>query len=435
MTSDATHSVKPAIADKFEAADAPAGFARTAYSATYCSLVAASVVLPSAKLYSFNVKITLAFALLALGVWLWWRLLLDRSWSGRISRRYVAILGYIGAVIAMWSFVAIKNDFNPLPEVRSLLAPLILLATYHPALVPKRALLDVYAAAAIIYAAAKVTTVWLAYTNTVPIETLTEFASSIFHVQLVTGPTCMRDLYKIVMVNDLTLVVFPFLLLQARYRRAFLFFGLGLVMLALMLSYSRYLMLAFVAISLVTALSAESARAKLVIAISLLAAWTVVYALVGSCFLARFTSGFDEAQPESSANVYADQIRRSQFEHFKELIVEKPLMGHGVGSYHRDYIRLPLVPYSYELQLLSFVFKLGLIGFSLLSVGVLGFFSLVFARDVSAWAAVAILGGGGLTNPFYESSAFGVAIVLTIVTFSHWTNSSSIEASVRRPTL
>jgi hypothetical protein len=78
------------------------------------------------------------------------------------------------------------------------------------------------------------------------------------------------------------------------------------------------------------------------------------------------------------------------------------------------------MPYSYELQLLSFISKFGLIGFALLSVGAGLLCALLFGRNIAAWAILATLGASGLTNPFYESSAFGVAFVLTVVAFSRW---------------
>lgn len=73
--------------------------------------------------------------------------------------------------------------------------------------------------------------------------------------------------------------------------------------------------------------------------------------------------------------------------HFKPLIARKPFVGYGVGSYDPDHVRSPSMPYY---------------------------------CSIAAWTVLATVAASGLTNRFYESTAFGLAFVLTVVAFSRW---------------
>jgi hypothetical protein len=398
----------------------PPEWAKRGYGFVYLALVGASVLLPSAKIYEFNVKITLTAVLLVFAAWCW-RILLSDGCDSGTTRSYHQRLMFLAVIIAAWSVVALTNQFNPLPEVRSMLAPLVMLAAYHPRLVPRMKLLRVYAGGAIAYAMLKVGMLLAVYGGILDVLDLVRWAWDIFKIELVTGPTCERTLYKAIIVNDLTLVVFPLLLLESRFRRPLVYFGIGLAALAILFSYSRYLIFSFSVIAALSMWLSRSASARLGAGVALASVILTVSFIVGNCFFTRVT--FETGDPNSpgvSANRYADDIRTVQFARFKELIRTSPIIGLGVGSYHREYIRVPLLPYSYEMQLLSFVFKFGFLGFALIFATVISLLWVLFGTNWAAWANAAVLGAGGLTNPFYESSAFGIALVLAIVLFSRW---------------
>src|SRR3954468_17228033 len=68
------------------------------YGIAYCSLVAASVLLPSAKLFALNVKIALAVLLVAFGVLAWRDRQSRDDEAAQFGRRYVALLAYFAAL-------------------------------------------------------------------------------------------------------------------------------------------------------------------------------------------------------------------------------------------------------------------------------------------------------------------------------------------------
>ena len=98
---------------------------------------------------------------------------------------------------------------------------------------------------------------------------------------------------------------------------------------------------------------------------------------------------------------------------------ESPLIGGGFGHYAASYIRDPAVPFSYEVQWVGFMAKLGSLGVSVL----IGFVALLFSavlhgprtRDHYALAfCLAVFVLGGFTNQYLVSSASGVFYSLNI---------------------
>ena len=67
----------------------------------------------------------------------------------------------------------------------------------------------------------------------------------------------------------------------------------------------------------------------------------------------------------------SDSIRMEQLSRFVEAIPDHLWLGNGMGSYLPDYLRSTEAPFSYELEYLSFLYQLGIIGFIFIIVGTL----------------------------------------------------------------
>lgn len=76
----------------------------------------------------------------------------------------------------------------------------------------------------------------------------------------------------------------------------------------------------------------------------------------------------------SSFTMESDTIRAVQMEKLWKGIQESPVLGHGMGSYLPDYIRSGMFPFSYEMEYLSFIYQLGILGFVLIIGGITGIF-------------------------------------------------------------
>lgn len=79
----------------------------------------------------------------------------------------------------------------------------------------------------------------------------------------------------------------------------------------------------------------------------------------------RFFSSFAEE---------SDSIRWTQAGELLEGIREHLWFGSGMGSYLEDYVRNTILPFTYELEYLSFVYQLGIIGFLFIILGIIGIY-------------------------------------------------------------
>lgn len=100
----------------------------------------------------------------------------------------------------------------------------------------------------------------------------------------------------------------------------------------------------------------------------------VVFAALVAIVLARPVIEMLKFRFFSSFTVESDTTRAIQMRELWGGISDKLWFGHGMGSYLPDYIRSEMFPFSYELEYLSFVYQLGIIGFLLIIGGIIGIF-------------------------------------------------------------
>lgn len=138
-------------------------------------------------------------------------------------------------------------------------------------------------------------------------------------------------------------------------------------------------------------------------------------------FLLMFTFGFDffTERFSSKNNTSSDSIRIDQFYCLYDLWLQRPFLGWGLGAYSDSCIRSVTEPYSYELQLFSFLPKMG-ITFILVSLCYFAYagFQLLLGRFVFG-ALLLMVYLTGMTNPFLLNTGFvPVYIFILILAFS-----------------
>jgi hypothetical protein len=123
---------------------------------------------------------------------------------------------------------------------------------------------------------------------------------------------------------------------------------------------------------------------------------------------------------QSVHSVVSDDIRTAQITALLNQWGTSPLIGSGFGTHARELVRDPLSMYSYEVQWIGFLSKLGLIGIAVLAVMVLMLLRAVMSGGLSVERC--LLGGilvafvlGGFTNQYLVSSASGVVYSLHLV--------------------
>lgn len=113
-------------------------------------------------------------------------------------------------------------------------------------------------------------------------------------------------------------------------------------------------------------------------------------------------------------NVSSDSIRIDQFYCLLRFWAESPYTGFGLGAYSPGCIRSLDEPYSYELQLVSFLPKFGL-SFFLLVSAYFGYLIFQFMEKGAVWGLLLFLVFlTGLTNPFLFNTAFSPVYILVI---------------------
>lgn len=147
--------------------------------------------------------------------------------------------------------------------------------------------------------------------------------------------------------------------------------------------------------------------------------------LVGLALLVLIASsdwlaGAVEQRFNSTSAVYSDLSRDIQIDALFDELNNAPLVGNGFGSYSKSVIRDPLVPYSYEVQWVGFLAKLGLIGTSILVSMMLWLFwqllkTPIVNSDIALTVSLLAFVIGGFTNQYLASSASGVIYCLHIL--------------------
>lgn len=84
----------------------------------------------------------------------------------------------------------------------------------------------------------------------------------------------------------------------------------------------------------------------------------------------------------SSFAAESDDVRQIQMRALMNGVKESPIFGHGFGSYISGYTRSESIPFSYEIEYLSFVYQMGMVGFVVFVGGVL----LIYIRKIGEYA-------------------------------------------------
>lgn len=115
----------------------------------------------------------------------------------------------------------------------------------------------------------------------------------------------------------------------------------------------------------------------------------------------------------SSEAVESDAVRNIQINGLLKGILDKPLWGHGMGSYMPDIIRSDSLPFTYEAEYLALLYQLGFIGFVVLIIGVLSIYirkMFIYLRkatvETKLLAVVCI--GWMIVRPMFNPSLLGL---------------------------
>lgn len=181
----------------------------------------------------------------------------------------------------------------------------------------------------------------------------------------------------------------------------YVFVPIGLA--CLLFAYSRLLFFIVVVLFCYAWIFRWNWRAKIVSALMI---------FLASLILAQWIEGAFEQRFIATQNNESDRIRVEQIDALLAGWAEAPLVGGGFGYYAKDVVRDYGVPYSYEVQWIGFLAKLGSIGiiFLLGLVGLLYMKVMEGPRNIDHFAFLFTLSCfilGGLTNQYLAASGSG----------------------------
>ena len=124
----------------------------------------------------------------------------------------------------------------------------------------------------------------------------------------------------------------------------------------------------------------------------------------------------------SNSTVESDNIRNEQQKLLMAGIKDSVFIGHGTGSYLKNYIRSKTTPYSYELEYFSFLYQFGIVGFTLIILTtIVTFYKIIFSNITNKYLKLIAFINFALWlikpffNPGFISSNSGIIIICIYV--------------------
>lgn len=247
-------------------------------------------------------------------------------------------------------------------------------------------------------------------------------------------------IYRLMATNDyLPLVLIGFYLLYEKTSIWKKVIMIGILAAYTFIVYSRVAMLqygviiAFYLGSLLWDFVKNTTRKRMIIfsslAIGLLVIGTVVFVWKSDMIIGTVTTFANSMYERWFGNsaAYSDSFRVEQKVYLWEGIWNSPILGQGLGSYIRGYLRSTVVPFSYEAEYLSFIYQFGFVGFSIIIGGILLlFFKMCFTGTSRNRMKLLVLLNFGiwavrpLYNPQFLSSSSGMIIVAIFLAAAYY---------------
>jgi hypothetical protein len=325
--------------------------------------------LPSSTLFGFHVRhMVLVLFMILLGFW---------CVKGRDSVTFsgmkpVIVGGALVLLMTIWLSIAHQNY----PEdgvvaltqwkgiVGSIMIPTLVVTLWRFRLLTATEFWSAFLAAAIFIAVMKVSLIAVVAVTPLSIDTAMGWFAYVFGI----GPITMRiaeDVHRIFIVNDAVVVFALYLVLSGRVFHSgngvrWSWLILLLLILSIVLSYSRVLWAVALGLSLLGIFESENIRARLARLVHLSIAFVLAIFILTQ-FLGDITQPL-VSRYAGEATIGSDNVRLQQIDYLWAGFSEKYYFGWGLGSYLHDYIRSDTTAFSYEVQWMAYLYQFGIVG-------------------------------------------------------------------------
>ena len=396
-------------------------------------------VLPAGTIYGIPVKIGL-IALIVL-------LLLCCKRKVVVSKYIIYILSISAIMFAVWAPIAAINGyettiFSFMKSYIALIAVIVItvILTDNKILEKEKVFFAIKCASWIIIVF-KIALELLVMFRVVSWDAVAGFLTNVLNAQYMYLPIQLGPFvgYRISFTNDtLPYICYSLDFIYNHNRRGSkVLVDFLLLFLYSLISYSRMLIAQFFAITLIGLIfwikshpSSKQARAIIFLILVIGIGVTCFSRNDDSQFLTQINSLFSTRFSGKQVE-FSDNTRKEQKSYLVVGIDSHPLFGNGLGSYIKKYIRSNTLPYSYELEYLSFIYQFGIIGFGAIFLSlILIFWQLIFRvrirKEVSKPVVVMLLINfvfwliRPILNPYFLSSSSGMTISFMILVAKYY---------------
>jgi hypothetical protein len=372
---------------------------------SYQLLIFFSMLLPSGSIFHINIK----FILFIVFFIIFFTYLVCENINIKLS--YVISFLFIITLLLFWSLVFIINGFSDLSilsgELKDFFVTIVIVFISYFLLINNIIGFDdiIYTIVYAVFLLITISTlliILIVYFG-LSFESTFGFIKNLFDVYMMTFD--ITDNLKRVQLPNY--IVIPFVVYFIFYsdelnihfphyiKYLFILFSLFVIF----LTFSRFIWAA----TLVFIITALLCKRRIFILLLILLGFLILFYYEHS-----FLTGVIQSRFFSKAVELSDNIRTLQFDSLINSFYDHYLIGNGIGSYARDYVRGEKYPYSYELQWISFLMKFGVIGMVILLLYILLFLKLCLT-NVNRHKGYLLIGItlyflGGFTNPYLLTS-------------------------------
>lgn len=307
--------------------------------------------------------------------------------------------------------------------------PAMLLTLSRLDLLQKNELESVFTISGVVFASLKVAIVLLIAADVVEIEYIVSEFSLIFGIGI-THMLLGEDVYRLFVVNDLIVLFSLYLVISGRVRisNGLLLGVLAILFLSIFFAYSRVFFVASLGVAILALIEHGELKGVLIrlahLTGALFVAGSVIWVLLNSDGATDVTDSLRE-RFNSEAVDLSDNTRLAQIDALWSASMDRLVLGAGLGSYLEELPRGTAgSPFSYEVQWLSYVYQLGIVGTLLLLCVALWLPFLTQGNRYSKrwWIATLLFVGWlamPMTNPYLGNSTAGMVFSLFAIIFIH----------------
>ncbi len=391
-------------------------------------------ILPSGNILVFPIKLIVTFA--CTGMFVVW--IIGERKNIIIDKMVIAFFMII-MFASIWSFISIINGYSTsmlmcFKALISLLLIVMLSYLLHiHSIINYKKVYSLLVFVAIATVVIKLISELVLVFNIIEWNEYRRIYTSIFGSELTTMEMQIGDFtfYRLMTTNDsIPLIIFAFFVVYEKrniIKKLLVVFFMSIYTLIV---YSRMVIFQFAVLLFVCAFC------FLYDFIKRTTVNRIIFLSIG--IIAVFVAGFIilHSKPELVDNIkttieerffsetveFSDSFRDKQYKELWQGFKEKPILGHGLGSYIIGYQRSTSSPFSYEAEYLSFLFQFGILGMMFIILPIIAMFFYVCLRDVTekklkliVFVNLCIWAIKPFFNPQFLSSNSGIVIVTILM--------------------